>query len=140
MKVWVLMVGIVLMLIVMMRMLLMLARCCCGPVLPCADRLRSGAPVHPSIHGAARSLCTAINPGPGNSGAGEARMEGAGGHGESLMLIQREGVVMEVMMMMMVVVSRFRRSISRSSPRSITDGVFHIGVHVVHAELKHSIK
>lgn len=59
-------------------------------------------------------------------------MKGAEGHRKALMLIKR----MVVLMQMMVVVSRFRSRISTGT-RSVTNGVFHKGVHVVHADRRH---
>lgn len=70
----------------------------------------------------------------GRWGDGRSGVEGARRYGEALMLIQRVMGVMQVMvMMMMIVVSRFRHRVS-AGPWSVTDAVFHKRVHVVHAE------
>lgn len=116
---------LMLLLLMMVRMLLvMLARLrgtCTGPV-------------QPPVPGVSRSLGAAVTSRPGGNGsrrAGRSGVEGAGGDREALVLIQR--VVVVVVQMVVVVVSRFGRRVSGGA-RPVTDGVFHKGVHVVHAE------
>lgn len=114
----------------MMGMLLMMLGRPCGPV----RSFISGTPVQPPIPGVSRSPGAAITSRSVNGWrAGWSRLEGAGGRREALLLIQRMMGVMQMMMMMVVVVSRFRHRISAGS-RSVTDGVFHKGVHVVHMQ------
>lgn len=124
---------LMLLLLMMMRMgmLLMMLGCPYGPV-----HSFTGAPVQPPIPGVTRSACAAVASSPVNESwrSGGSRVEGAGGHREALMLIQRMVVVMQ--MMMVVVVSRFRRRISAGA-RSVTNRVFHKRVHVVHAGRRH---
>lgn len=121
---------LLLLMMMMMGMLLMMFGRPCGPV---RSSISSG-PVQPPVPGVTRSPAAVtsrlVN---GSWRAGGSRVEGAGGHREALMLIQRVVVVMQ---MMVVVVSRFRRRIS-AGPRSVTNGVFHKRVHVVHADRRH---
>ena len=90
------------------------------------------------------TAAAAVTPGAvnGSCRAGGARVEGPGGHREALLvlllLLQRKVVqrmrrVRMVVVVMVVVVSRFRRRV-RTGARSVADGVFHKGVHVVHAD------
>lgn len=116
-----------LLLMKMMRMLLMMLGRPCAPV----RSFISSAPVQPPIPGVTRSSGAAVTSRRvnGSWGAVWSRVEGAGGHREALMLIQRMVGVMQMMMM----VSGFRHRIT-AGPRSVTDGVFHKRVHVVHVD------
>lgn len=100
---------LMLLLLMMMGMLLMMLVRLCGT---------SGTTVQPPIPGVTRSLGAAVTSRPVNGSwrAGWCNVEGAGGHREALMLIQR----MVMMQMMVVVVSGFRRRIS-AGPRSVTN-------------------
>lgn len=121
------MVAVVCLLMLLLLVMMMLLGRPCGPVRSSTSR----APVQPPIPGVTRCPGAAVTSRAVNGGwrDGVSRVEGAGGHGIDLMLIQG----MRMQMMMMMVVSRFRRRIS-AGPRSVTNGVFHKRVHVVHAQ------
>lgn len=123
------MIGIVLMLlllvkmVVMMVLLMMLAL----PRAPVRSFI-SRPPVQPRIPAETRSHGAAVTPSPVNGprGPGVFRVKGARGHREALMLLH--GMVGVMHMVVMVPGARHRIS---AAPRSVTDGVFHKGVHVV---------
>jgi len=99
----------------MMMMLLMLLRVHRGPRAPVQPRI-------PGVRGSHGAAVTsrAFN---GSRGAGGPRVERPGGHREALVLLQR------VVLVQMVVI---RVVTGRAGARSVTDGVFHKRVHVVH--------
>ena len=116
-----------LLLVKMMRMLLVMLGRPCASVRSFIPR----APVQAPIPGVSRCTAAAVasRPVDGSCRAGWTRVEGARSHGEALMLIQRMVWVMQ--MMVVGVVSGFRCGIG-TGPRSVTEGVFHKRVHVVH--------
>ena len=106
---------LMLLLLMMMRMvmvLLMVLTRSCGSVHCFTPR----GPVQPPIPDVTAAV--ASRPVDGSWRAARSRVEGAGGDREPLMLLQRMGVV--VRMMVVDMVSRFRRRIS-AGPRSVTN-------------------
>lgn len=95
--------------------------------------LLPGGPVDSSVRVKSRSRGAAVGPRSVNGRwrDGRSRVKGARGYGEALMLIQ--WVMQVVVVVMMIVVSRFRHRVS-AGPWSVTDAVFHKRVHDVHAE------
>lgn len=119
---WMLVAAVRMLFVMLRRMLLMMLTC------SSAGGVRPNAHVHPCIRGITRSYVSVVISGPGDRRTAEACLDA---HGESLTLIQGK-----VMVQVMMVVSRFRRRIN-ASWLSVTNRVFHKGVHVVHADSKH---
>lgn len=121
----------------MVRMLVMMLAHC-GAIV---SSLISGGPIESRIRIISRSGGAAVSPRSVNGRRRDAwsRVEGARSYGEALMLIQRVMGVRQVMVMMKIVVSRFRHRVS-AGPWSVTDAVFHKRVHVVHAERMHCVQ
>lgn len=122
------MIGIVLMLLLLVKMVMMvLLMMLALPRAPVRSFI-SRAPVQPRIPAETRSHGAAVTPSPVNGprGSGVFRVKGARGHREALMLLHGK-----VGMMRMVVMVPGARHRIRAAPRSVTDGVFHKGVHVV---------
>lgn len=102
-----------LLLMMMMMVLLMMLTRSCGSV----HCFTSSAPVQSPIPNVTAAVTS--RPVNGSWRAARSRVEGTGGDREPLMLIQRMGVVVRMMVVVMVV-SRFRRRIS-AGPRSVTN-------------------
>lgn len=102
---------LMLLLFMMMMVLLMMLIRSCGSVHCFTSSATVQSPI-PDVTAAVTS-----RPVNGSWRAARSRVEGTGGDREPLMLIQRMGVVMRMLVVVMVV-SRFRRRIS-AGPRSV---------------------